>query len=81
MSFPMEQRHCEGANRVTGARKAARKAMRTAAIIWAAGLMVTIATYAVAPDKGGTGLIMWGPGIIGGIHFFKGLEILVSLRG
>jgi hypothetical protein len=59
-------------------REAAQRDMLIGAAFCVVGIFVTIFTYSLAADSGGTYLIMWGPAVYGAFRFFKGLVRLVS---
>jgi hypothetical protein len=53
---------------------AANRQMMIGAGLFVVGLIITVITYSIASDGGGTYLICWGPVVFGAIRFFKGLS-------
>lgn len=58
---------------VAAEHKVGRKRMLIGAIVFAVGLIVTIATYNNASDEGGTYVVWWGPMLFGLLIFAQGL--------
>lgn len=52
---------------------AAKRNMLVGGLWCIGGIVVTIATYAVASGSGGMYFILWGPAIFGGIRFVRGV--------
>jgi hypothetical protein len=52
----------------------AKSDIRTGGLWLLGGLVITIVSYSMVSEGGGTYLLCWGPIIFGGIQLFKGLE-------
>jgi hypothetical protein len=54
-------------------REAAQRDMLIGAALCAGGIIVTVVTYSMVADSGGTYFIMWGPAIFGAYRFVRGM--------
>ncbi len=59
-------------------REAAKRDMLIGGALCVGGIAITVFTYSLVSDSGGTYLILWGPAVFGAIRFFRGLIRLGS---